>query len=135
MAVRQRRNFFDVEYFPFCSLAPFISKSMLSPFETTHFDTESFTAACADNGTNKKLSVKWASSDKNIAKVSGGAVTAVSEGTAVITAKIKGYKKTCPFETTHFDTESFTAACADNGTDVTAIRSCAFYRKSKAYFR
>lgn len=43
---------------------------------------------------NKKLSVKWASSDKNIAKVSGGAVTAVSEGTAVITAKIKGYKKT-----------------------------------------
>lgn len=42
---------------------------------------------------NKKLTVKWSSSDEKIAKVSGGKITGVSEGTATIKAKIKGYKK------------------------------------------
>ncbi len=44
---------------------------------------------------NKKLTVTWTSSDKKIAKVSGGKITGISEGETVIKAKIKGYKKTC----------------------------------------
>ncbi len=43
---------------------------------------------------NKKLTVTWTSSDKKIAKVSGGKITGISEGETVIKAKIKGYKKT-----------------------------------------
>ena len=43
---------------------------------------------------NKKLTVKWSSSDKKIAKVSGGKITGLSEGETTIKAKIKGYKKT-----------------------------------------
>ena len=44
---------------------------------------------------NKKLTVKWSSSNKKIAKVSGeGKITGLSEGKATIKAKIKGYKKT-----------------------------------------
>ena len=43
---------------------------------------------------NKKLTVKWSSSDKKIAKVSGGKITGLSEGETTINAKIKGYKKT-----------------------------------------
>ncbi len=43
---------------------------------------------------NKKLTVKWSSSDKKIAKVSDGKITGLSEGETTIKAKIKGYKKT-----------------------------------------
>lgn len=45
----------------------------------------------------KKYTVQWSSSDKTVATVSKGKVTAKKEGTATITAKIKGtdYKATC----------------------------------------
>lgn len=43
---------------------------------------------------NKKLTVKWSSSNKKIAKVSGGKITGVSEGKTTIRAAIKGYNKT-----------------------------------------
>lgn len=43
---------------------------------------------------NKKLSVKWSSSNPDVAVVNNGSVTGVSEGNAVIKAKIKGEKKT-----------------------------------------
>lgn len=44
-----------------------------------------------------KYTVQWSSSDKTVAAVSKGKVTAVKEGTATITARIKGtkYKATC----------------------------------------
>lgn len=68
--------------------APVISKSKL---EITGNQKE--TVSVKKYG-NKKLTVKWTSSDKKIAKVSGGKITGVSEGKATIKAKIKGYKKT-----------------------------------------
>lgn len=43
---------------------------------------------------NKKLSAVWSSSNQKIATVKGGKVKAVSEGTAKIKVKMKGYKKT-----------------------------------------
>lgn len=45
----------------------------------------------------KKYTVQWSSSDKTVAAVSKGKITAKKEGTATITAKIKGtdYKATC----------------------------------------
>lgn len=45
----------------------------------------------------KKYTVQWSSSDKTVAAVSKGKVTAKKEGTATITAKIKGtdYKAIC----------------------------------------
>lgn len=45
----------------------------------------------------KKYTVQWSSSDKTVATVSKGKVTAKKEGTATITARIKGtdYKATC----------------------------------------
>lgn len=43
---------------------------------------------------NKKLSAVWSSSNPKIATVKGGKVKAVSEGTAKIKVKMKGYKKT-----------------------------------------
>lgn len=45
----------------------------------------------------KKATVQWSSSDKSVAAVSKGKVTAKKEGTATITVKIKGtdYKATC----------------------------------------
>ncbi|MDE6596698.1 MAG: cellulase family glycosylhydrolase, partial [Oscillospiraceae bacterium] len=45
----------------------------------------------------KKYTVQWSSSDKTVATVSKGKITAKKEGTATITAKIKGtdYKATC----------------------------------------
>lgn len=45
----------------------------------------------------KKYTVQWSSSDKTVAAVSKGKVTAKKEGTATITARIKGteYKATC----------------------------------------
>ncbi|MCI9080673.1 MAG: family 16 glycosylhydrolase, partial [Lachnospiraceae bacterium] len=43
---------------------------------------------------NKKLTVKWTSSDEKVAKVSSGKITGISKGKAVIKAKIKGYNKT-----------------------------------------
>lgn len=45
----------------------------------------------------KKCTVQWSSSDKTVAAVSKGKITAKKEGTAIITAKIKGtdYKATC----------------------------------------
>lgn len=44
-----------------------------------------------------KYTVQWSSSDKTVAAVSKGKITAKKEGTATITAKIKGtdYKATC----------------------------------------
>lgn len=45
----------------------------------------------------KEYTVRWSSSDKTVATVSKGKITAKKEGTATITAKIKGtnYKATC----------------------------------------
>lgn len=45
----------------------------------------------------KKCTIQWSSSDKTVATVSKGKITAKKEGTATITAKIKGtdYKATC----------------------------------------
>lgn len=45
----------------------------------------------------KKCTVQWSSSDKTVATVSKGKITAKKEGTATITARIKGtdYKATC----------------------------------------
>ncbi len=68
--------------------APVLSKSSL---EITENQKE--TISVQKYG-NKKLTVKWSSSDKKIAKISGGKITGVSKGKATITAKIKGYKKT-----------------------------------------
>ena len=59
-------------------------------------DTASLAATVApSNATNKN--VLWASENKSVATVSNGAVTAVSEGVAVITATSEdgGYKSTC----------------------------------------
>ena len=61
---------------------------------------------------NKKLTVTWTSSDKKIAKVSGGKITGISEGETVIKAKIKGYKKTW--------TRKVTVTVKGNGGDVTS---------------
>ena len=44
--------FFDVVYLPLFSSAPFISRSILSPLEITHPDTDNFAAACTGNGTD-----------------------------------------------------------------------------------
>lgn len=43
---------------------------------------------------NTSLKVKWSSADTKIATVKKGVITGVSEGTTVITAKIKGNRKT-----------------------------------------
>jgi len=43
---------------------------------------------------NKKLSVKWSSSDKSIVKTNGNKITGIAEGEAVVKARIKGYSKT-----------------------------------------
>ena len=43
---------------------------------------------------NKNLKVKWVSANKEIAVVKNGIITGVSEGQTIITAKIKGNKKT-----------------------------------------
>lgn len=68
--------------------APVLSKSKL---EIAKNQKETITV---QKYGNKKLTVKWSSSDKKIAKVSGGKITGVSEGKTTIKAKIKGYKKT-----------------------------------------
>lgn len=68
--------------------APKISQTALSLEEGT---TE--TLSVLPYG-NKNLSVKWSSSNTNVATVKKGKVTAVSEGSAKIKAKIKGYSKT-----------------------------------------
>lgn len=67
--------------------APSLNKSSL---EVTENQKE--TVSVQKYG-NKKLTVKWSSSDKKIAKVSGGKITGISEGEATIKAKIKGYNK------------------------------------------
>lgn len=46
-----------------------------------------------DNATNK--TVTWSTSNSGVARVSGGTVTAVGPGTAVITASCGGYSATC----------------------------------------
>ena len=68
--------------------APVLSKSKL---EIREKQKETITV---QKYGNKKLTVKWSSSDKKIAKVSDGKITGLSEGETTIKAKIKGYKKT-----------------------------------------
>lgn len=55
----------------------------------------------------KKYTVQWSSSDKTVAAVSKGKVTAKKEGTATITARIKGteYKATCKVTVTKKSSE------------------------------
>ena len=39
--------------------------------------------------------IEWKSSDENVVKVENGKITAISNGTAIITASINGYSTTC----------------------------------------
>ncbi len=68
--------------------APVLSKSKLS------IETEQEQRVSVKHYGNNSLKVKWSSSDNKIAKVSNGKVTGISEGSAVIKAKITGYEKT-----------------------------------------
>ncbi len=68
--------------------APVLSKS-----KVTLEEGKSIKVSVKNYG-NKKLSVKWSSSDEGVAKVSGGKITGISAGEATIQAKMKGYKKT-----------------------------------------
>lgn len=67
--------------------APVLSKSKLS------IETEQEKKVSVKQYGNNSLKVKWSSSDNKIAKVSNGKITGISEGSATIKAKIKGYKK------------------------------------------
>ena len=67
-----------------------LSKGSVSLYPS---DTVTLTAKVSPSGSN---SVTWESSNKNVATVSGGKVTAKKAGTAVITAKtMNGIKATC----------------------------------------
>lgn len=63
----------------------------------------------------KKCTVQWSSSDKTVASVSKGVVTAKKAGTAVITAKIKdtNYKATCKITVKKKSSGSSTKNTAD----------------------
>lgn len=74
------------------------------------------------NTTNKIIT--WSTSDSKIAKVSGGTVTAVAEGTATITAKTSnGKKATCKVTVTNVEKESYPTALVN--ADVLNVRKIA----------
>lgn len=74
------------------------------------------------NTTNK--TIKWSTSDSKIAKVSGGTVTALGEGTATITAKTSnGKKATCKVIVTNVEVESYPTALVN--ADVLNVRKTA----------
>ncbi len=52
--------------------------------------TKTLTAKVLKDGAEQATEFEWTSSDANVASVDGGVVTALSEGTAKITAKVKG---------------------------------------------
>lgn len=57
---------------------------------------KSVTLVAKENGVEVSgANVSWSSSDKTIAKVENGKVTAVAKGEATITAKVNGVSKTC----------------------------------------
>ncbi len=69
--------------------------------------------SCTLSVKNTKSTPQWSSSDKTIAKVdSKGKVTALKEGTAVITAKVSGVNLKCNFTVTKYPTtyERFTTS-------------------------
>ena len=66
----------------------------------------------------KKYTVQWSSSDKTVATVSKGKITAQKEGTATITARVKGtnYKATCKVTVTK-KTSGKTSEKASSGSN------------------
>ena len=76
--------------------------------------TETLTATVAPNDASNKT-VNWTTSDSNVATVSGGVVTAVGKGSAIITVTTAdgGYTATCSVTVTAPSSVTFTA-----GTDV-----------------
>lgn len=57
------------------------------------YDTAELTASATKNGEAVNTSVVWTSSNETVATVSGGTVTGISAGSAVITATVKGFSE------------------------------------------
>lgn len=69
-----------------------LNKTSLSMFKG---DTTTLKVSYNPSNTTDDKTVKWSSSDTKVATVSGGKITAVGEGEAIITAKVGSFSKTC----------------------------------------
>lgn len=69
-----------------------LSNTSLSMFTG---DTKDLTVTYKPSNTTDNKSVTWSTSDKSVATVSNGKITAIGVGTATITAKVGTYTATC----------------------------------------
>lgn len=81
-------------------------------------DTKKLTVTYNPSNTTDSKSVSWSSSDKSVATVSNGTITAIGVGTATITAKVGTFTATCKVTVTSSSNYVLGDIDADNAVTI-----------------